>query len=426
MNNYIENISDLIYLFIDGETDEIEQQALFKELANNYELQTEFKQAVLMSKNFMRDKAVLTPAATLKNSIFLKAGLSAAGGAVATSIVSTGSLGRVFDLFSKFSTQIFATLAGSLATVLVMLTLVNPLIYDNSDNSQVTKNIQNNKINQNDNNSLSNYNNEANNPLTLPSDVPVSRVNTSKIYQQKPNNAISNQGLLVINSPEEILTNESIDNKEIINTNQVLINESNIFNSKAFILNNSIGSNGLNNTLILSSYDPLVELIDLSNGKIVLDLKSISTLKFYGGNDISGYDETFINDAMLGVMYKADDHNSFGLQFGKEAFHIYRVENIDSTHNFIQENSVFWFAGMYRYEFNQLPIFSNINPYFDISLGATKYGLMSKGTAGLIFNLSNSAYCSLGLEGAMLSYNDRGKYNLAGKLGLIYSLGIRF
>ncbi len=426
MNNYIENISDLIYLFIDGETDEIEQQTLFKELANNYELQTEFKQAVLMSKNFMRDRAVLTPAATLKNSIFLKAGLSAAGGAVATSIVSSGSLGRVFELFSKFSTQIYATLAGALATVLVMLTLVNPLIYENSENSQVTKNIQNNKINQNDKNSLASFNNEENNPLTIPNDVPVSRVNTSKINQQKPNPTVSNQDLFVINSPEEILKNEVINNKEIIDNNKFLINESNIFNSKAFNLNNSIGSNGLNNTLILSSYDPLVELIDLSDGNIVLDLKSISTLKFYGANDIKGHDETFISDAMLGIMYKADDHHSFGLQFGKEAFHIYRVENIDSTHNFIQENSVFWFAGMYRYEFNQLPIFSNINPYFDISLGATKYGLISKGTAGLLFNLSNSAYCSLGLEGAMLSYNDRGKYNLAGKLGLIYSLGIRF
>jgi hypothetical protein len=47
MNNYIENISDLIYLFIDGETNKIEQQTLFKELANNDECNLNFRKQCL-------------------------------------------------------------------------------------------------------------------------------------------------------------------------------------------------------------------------------------------------------------------------------------------------------------------------------------------------------------------------------------------
>jgi len=425
MNNYIENISDLIYLFIDGETNKIEQQTLFKELANNDELQTEFQQAVLMSKDFMKDRAVLTPAASLKDSIFLKAGLSAAGAAVATGVVSSGYLGRIFELFSKFSSQIYTVLVSSFATALVMLSLINPLLYKENDSNYALNN-KSNKTEKNPNILLNQSANEANKQFTLPNDIPVSRVNTSKINKSKQNIINSDKEIFVFNNADEIITKENIiplnNHKETDN----LMNKSNIYSSKELSLNNSIGFNDLNRAFIMNNNDQLLELINLYDGKIVLDLKSISTLKFYGGNNISGQDETFINDAMLGIMYKADEHHSFGLQFGKEAFHIYKIEEIDSNYNFVQENSVFWFAGMYRYEFDQLPIFSNINPYFDISLGATKYGLISKGTAGLIFNLSNSAYCSLGIEGSMISYNDRGKYSAAGKLGLIYSLGIRF
>lgn len=180
MNNYIENISDLIYLFIDGETNKIEQQTLFKELANNDELQTEFQQAVLMSKDFMKDRAVLTPAASLKDSIFLKAGLSAAGAAVATGVVSSGYLGRIFELFSKFSSQIYTVLVSSFATALVMLSLINPLLYKENDSNYALNN-KSNKTEKNPNILLNQSANEANKQFTLPNDIPVSRVNTSKI-----------------------------------------------------------------------------------------------------------------------------------------------------------------------------------------------------------------------------------------------------
>jgi len=111
--------SDLIYRFMDGDTDSVQQTVLFNQLSKDAELQNEFQQAVAVAKGFNIDKPVLSPPAHLTNNLFMNAGFTAPIAGV--SKYGTGFL----SIMKKMSIPLMYAAAGALITVLVFLGLNN-------------------------------------------------------------------------------------------------------------------------------------------------------------------------------------------------------------------------------------------------------------------------------------------------------------
>lgn len=138
-----DSVSDLIYLFIDGEADLSQQQTLFASLASDSELQTEFQQALDINHGFAADKATLYPPAELTKSVFLSAGFNppsipspVGAESAATSIIAQKTIGFV-SFFQKYAAQLLTAVGSSLVTAGVIQFAVIPGVIENTKNETI-------------------------------------------------------------------------------------------------------------------------------------------------------------------------------------------------------------------------------------------------------------------------------------------------
>ncbi|MFP4528936.1 MAG: anti-sigma factor family protein, partial [Candidatus Kapaibacterium sp.] len=116
---------DLIHLFIDGEASDAQQKALFEELAASDNLQAEFQQALDIKKSMAADFESMTPPPAVEASLFARAGFDppadppASDPDPAPAPVAAAKPGW----FTKIGMPLLAAAAGSLATLILMLSL---------------------------------------------------------------------------------------------------------------------------------------------------------------------------------------------------------------------------------------------------------------------------------------------------------------
>ncbi len=185
--------SDLIYLFIDGETTEIERDILFKELANNNELQIEFQDALKLNKATHSSDFAITPPIALTGAIFSKAGFNQivqtaaiVGGATATG----GILKELFaTLNTKFAIGVISAVMASVASFTLLSTFN---VMNNSDKvvSNSNSNLNNSIILQDS----TNYNKNI-----LSKNIPITKSENSELKSENTNSFKNELGKLTLN-----------------------------------------------------------------------------------------------------------------------------------------------------------------------------------------------------------------------------------
>ena len=112
--------SELIYLFIDGEADHVEQTLLFKALADDSDLQAEFQRVMHIRSAVEYDKEITHPSAEVTNALFAKAGFAssaaAAAGSAAQVITSSASTATTSATTSAAIGMSLKTIAGYLSS----------------------------------------------------------------------------------------------------------------------------------------------------------------------------------------------------------------------------------------------------------------------------------------------------------------------
>lgn len=384
MNTLNENsYSDLIYRFMDGDADGVQQKVLFDALAKDSELQMEFQQAVTVLKGFSADKTILAPPARLTNLVFQSAGFTAPMG----SFINTS--GRFVSKIKHFAMPVFSAAVGALVTALVFFNYYG-----------VNNNIQNN----------STFATKAN----------------QVIQQQKPE-------IPVVSSFEKVhrstvpATNESVNN--LTESVSKEISEANIFPSQdlaSYSEQIPVSLSSQPDRIPISFEKSVVSLFnpEVSSLNFVIEVRGMTGLAFFPNRIIEPEPFSVMNNVGAAVKYKFNAHHSAGLMVGNESLQMYSYSKTGDNYNFNHEPNLFWAGASYRYTGGEL--YGSFRPYGEVIAAGSKFGPIGKATLGISYNPENIFSMSIGLEGTGLAYKFLGETKFTEKLSVVYNIGLHF
>ncbi|MCL4419453.1 MAG: hypothetical protein M1419_04980 [Bacteroidetes bacterium] len=418
-------MSSLIYLFLDGEADSTQQDLLFKNLADNPELQSEFQDAVTLNKSLSADSKNLIPSNELTHNLFVKAGFeSGAAGSTASGILSDSARNPYASgIIGRIKSSIIPATIGSIITAALLTTGLYLLDIDFHSDRHAAVNqegLQRQVVTQNEN------------PIPVVKSEAVRGVNKSN----KLSNVIRRRTVPVfsentqttpVNNVETVTENtfETIENvQEIVIP---VIQQSDLVR-----MNEKPELRYVNNNFSHLNTAPSVGFDDLSIPQklnMLVEVKGINNLA-YSDERIMDYSKVLLKNFGVIIFFRLSDHWLIGGGIGNEQMQIYEVVRDEfSNVSFLSEPNLNWYSASVRYITDKLEFLGNLQPYLDGSIGvSTKWGPVFKGGLGLYYNPENMFSIGLGLEGTgllLVKPLDKNK-NFTGKLALVYSFGYNF
>ena len=476
--------SDLIYLFIDGETTEVERDILFKELANNNDLQIEFQDALKLNKATAASDFAITPPIALTGAIFTKAGLTQVieTTAIVGGATATGSIFKELfaTLNTKFAVGVISAVMASVASFTILSTFYNDSSsYNNSynnysNNSQNTKNIPITQSKTVDNfaenkNSITNkfaeltideiknlpyvvelenkYNNAVKNISSYKGNISNLKDKISGLLSENKNyNEIiklktNENNLLAANEKQKNENAANIQNIENSQNNSNTIyqntlkiyeskrlnsleNQLNAENIKIYNEDNNPKSNLIKNNIQNNDLPNLITkllLTETNDPSLLLEYRGITGLEYFPQRIIESDNTTRANNIALSALLKHDENVYYGFSGGQEDFPIYILNQ--NQPNF--RNSLIWGAVNLRY-YPEIFKFENFTPYIETSIGGTQLGPMNKSYLGISWEPIKDVNLNVATEGSLMSYRNNGSWKLSGKLGLNYGISLKF
>jgi hypothetical protein len=432
------SVSDLIYLFVDRETDSTQQKALFEALADNPELQSEFQQAIEIHHGFAADKESVYPSSELTKSVFSAAGFSnpmpgsTTSGAGKGTAAATGSkpIGFV-GFFSKHLPQILTTAAGVAITTGLFLGVINPMTYNDNYNEDKT-----NQTNINNNTNETSVTNSNLPPTMSSEELPANNIRTiplqtkyviryvkdtvEKIVLAKNEDKLTNQTTTEILPEKE---NQNLTNHDINSVTRTQSDLLRINPFESFKYNNFAH---LNSGIFAPSLAIPSDLGSDNNLNLSLEYSNISGLTYFPNRTIDNPGSKNFNNYTFAISYHFDKNNSVSIHCGKEELQMYKLSWDNGDPVFTKQNDIFWGGGGIRHIMNYLDWFGPIKPYGEIILGGSQYGFLGKSIIGLNYHPENMLSFSIGFEATGQTYTLQKKIYLTGKGGMVYSLGIHF
>lgn len=411
INNELNNLSEQLSAFLDGELETSESEVLFYEIASKPELQEQLKGFVNLKNAFHNSQMV--PPDHLKNAILGKIGLDDA------------SIGALPPATASFYSKMLGSrtvISLASATVAVVATFLLLSSYFNNKIEDINKSITiANKTNSNNIAVVSSHANNSASPI---------------ITAQKQ----SKSGF--INSSINPIDNKS-DNEELISRDSETSSNSNFDSNELLVENNSENTyNSPNINLLSSNYVNIfpVSKFDLKNkklSKIIVDngnfgafIKRLSLqirtaqAKSFPDLDVAPLSEPIINNFGLALLYDIDSKQAVGIEIGQENF----LQKFEGKENGIpvtwnQNYLAFWSGVAYQIKIQDLFV---LDPYFKVLVGGTKVGPLAKLTAGLRYDLSDKFATFVGCENTGLIYSYQGKYFTSYKLGITGGISLKF
>lgn len=421
---------NLIYLYIDGEASDAEQKVLFDQMANNSVLQEEFSKAMEFNKAMVEDREYLAPSLELTQKVFDKAGFISNSELVQYPHVGAGIIRKL--IYS--SRNILQTIGSGLVAASILFTGYN--IIEKFDKSQIitasNQNIEGKQVNSNAD-SNTNFANVQNNSIPMVSSfetqttnvkntVAKNRHSKNTFFKNNNNNANSNaqtqNTLSTVDSQLAVETNPSPEEMPLLVENSVKYETPYILNLSQ-IPSINLGDN--------REYQFANNWINNDNSQdlnLSFRINGISGLAYYPSRDIENSGEA-INNFSLNVSYHFDEHQSLGLNVGREALQLYDVKQEGKIFKFEKQPNILWAGINYRYSFGELFELVPISPYSELTIGGTKYGPIGKLSVGMNYNISNSIQFGLGYEFTSLVYTEFSTYKITNKSGLIYNLSYK-
>lgn len=410
INNELNNLSEQLSAFLDGELETSESEVLFYEIASKPELQEQMKGFVNLKNAFHNSQMV--PPDHLKNAILGKIGLDDASiGALPPATVS---------FYSKMlGSRTVISLAS--ATVAVVATFLLLSSYFNTKIEDINKSLTN--ANSNSNN-LAVVSSVSDNP-----DSPIVKT-TSPAYSRFINpstNSISesrNVSELASQSSEPNINNDIASNESLVDDNSEISDNSPIINqlSSNYVTIYPISNFDLKNKKLSKIFN------DNSNfgafiKRLSLQIRTAQA-KSYPDVDVAPLSEPIINNFGLALFYDIDSKQAIGIEIGQENF----LQKFEGSENGIpvtwnQNYLAFWSGVAYQIRIKDLFVF---DPYFKVLAGGTKVGPLAKLTAGLRYDLSDKFATFVGCENTGLIYSFQGKYFTSYKLGITGGISLKF
>jgi len=475
------NTSDLIYLFIDGEANDLERQILFDKLASNNELQLEFQDALKINKNLATNDSKLVPSALLTDTIFSQAGLTQILGT--TAVIGSGAA-ITSNFFQQglalLNTKFAVGIASALASLILSVGITS--LFFNLENNSGSSSYANSSKNKNttiipsNQTSNSTLNSITNTPLNKITNIPVTYAQSDSLkyagdkleklnkensrnltYISKLNNEnqslkekinylqnYSNDLSLINyqNKTEEIEELQNIDKIEDKEKLNILLEEDNFLNLSRFNKNqinqNEDNINSIRNEMNLRNKEIYFQTLNSNNNdiykslnryllsedkevKLLLDYRGISGLEYFPKRITEEKNDSRYNNFSISGVIKVSDGLFIGLSGGQEEFPVYLV----SQGNFRYQNSLLWLALTGRYYVSSLN-FSTFSPFIETSFGGTQIGPLNKTLLGISWEPIKNINFNVAAESTNILFSNQNNVRSAGKLGLIYGITFKF
>ncbi|MBI5323868.1 MAG: hypothetical protein HZB41_01060 [Ignavibacteriae bacterium] len=415
------SMSDLIYLFLDGEADSTQQQVLFRSLAENPDLQSEFQEAVTLNKSLSADSKDLIPSNELTHNLFVKAGFeSGAAGSTASGILSESSRNTFLSGMSgKIKSSFIPASVGSIITAALLTTGMYLLDIDfhserhaavNQGGAQkqlVTQTESQVPVIKSEAVQEVNRGNKFSNVYRRRA-VPVFLNNSNTIPKNKEN--ISENNIETeINDPVIIIPD--IQESEIV---QLFENPELKYRTNNFTQLSVPARTGFGDLSVSSKIGLLVEV------------KGINNLGFFDNRKIDE-SKLFLKNLSMNILYKFSDKFYLGASAGNDNLQVYEVSEDSSGIYFKAEPNLFWAGVSLKTLYDNIEFLGNLQPYVDLTAALSKWGPVLKGAVGMYYNPENTYTMGLGLEcTGIYLWNTPGSTIGTGKYSLVYSFGYNF
>lgn len=411
------SMSELVYLFVDGESSALQNDILFKALSNSSDLQQELQEAILMRTTFEQDSAALAVPLKTTANIFQAAGVSLPSNVAGAAAFSLSD--KLFLGLKSMALPVVTAVGTAVASLTLMNYFDSENINNANNNLSNSNQIVSNQTNTPNNNINSNTNNSAENKL-------------NSIYSRRKsgnNNINTSNEVLASNEDktEQVLTNAAappeLEQQITRNTNNItqspMATRNNYFNDISFAKSNSVNSTFGTIAIVNQNEDfDVIGALPLTIG-----VRGMMNLSAFPANTQSTVN-TAPSNFTLSIGYDLSDDLRIGVEGGRQSIRYYTFEN-GKNDKATQRESIDWAGAYIRKTFNELT-FSNLTPFANGTLGATVSGPSARLIAGMKWQPENSISLSAGVEASTFFYQKSANWQSISALGFIYQVEINY
>jgi len=404
--------TDIIQDYIDGSLPAGGEEQFFMVLSGNEELRTEFRQQLAIKEAIVGDKKAFTPAPESTMKVFSALGFvpPTVAPVPPTSVAPAATAVKTAGFFSKYAQTILGGLVSTVATAVVVLWLINPMIYGDKNVSAGNKTIVSQTVPQSNVPVVSSTATENN----IPAAPAPQRTRTivKYVYIEKQNESKENVVQNIAVSPEKHENNSLSLSQPVILT-QKNISLSNVSSSRP---------SGIPLTFNLT---PLSELISFDKLHFTIESQGSSPWNLQKAT-INPSQFANFNNSQLGLFYHFNDKLSAGIDVRQETFYqVYEgKDELGRPWRYEQQPNFTAFGATLRYKIADITDW--LSPIGQVYLGGTKAGFVSRGMAGAEIRPYYGVSFTIGLEYSDLVYKHQSNIFNAGKIGLKYGMGISF
>ncbi len=406
--------SRLIHEYLDGQTDIVQEDILFAELAKNPDLRIEFNEQVQLQNVALTDMRTITPPAETTNAIFSKLGFTIPSKEFMNRI-SVASEGQVAIKSSSSFTSFLKKHSATLASIVITALLTTGIFMITDDRFQKTS--DNNKIAMN----------KAEIPVVVSKNSSINNNNNIiKVSNSVNVSSFKHNDNLAANTPESFPAKD-------IEPVETKFEDRGISSFKTLT-----NSNQKINNSIMQVESPITDLVGLKPASNFNDGNFAIILTYQNTNPTNiNIDSRLLNgfeaNLSLTALYKIGDDWYIGGQFGKENIAMNFTRDLYGEQLNYQENPSLWFAGA---TVRWSPLIDNLigislnnmfRPFSQIMIGTTNNGgVLANTQIGIILTPYNNFAINLGYDYKAFFYSIDGKTENTIKSGATFGLGLSF
>lgn len=415
------SLSELVYLFVDGETTSAQEQVLFSHLASDADLQAELQEAILIRSTLEQDCSALAVPPETTAAIFSKAGFALPGTATGWSMGNV--IGSTVQTLQSIALPSLFALGGAALTAFYfmhtmpqsqeseLLALRGQLSAQSSESAVLVSNAE----------SLGGI-------PSLDSDgasEQAQREYRSALYSSASVSNQSADGLYRTVQQDEAPFADATQSEEVIAESAAIIDESAIVIEQA-------PSVTMRTPLLFSSFPttnprPALshsEFMNTDNSsarKWMVAARGLMTLNTMPAGNTSISDE-HLSDFAVSVGYALNPQTVIGLEGGRQNIRYYTFEN-GKGENATLHTSMGWAGGYVRRQFHDFG-FGELTPFAHVHIGGTLSGPSGRFITGLQWQPDSRISLSAGIEGSAFLYQNSGTWYSMRTLGLTYQVDV--
>lgn len=432
--------SELIYLFLDGEADGVQQSTLFAALAHDAELQGEFQEAVLVSRTLDRVRNDVHPPQDFTEGVFAAAGFTAPHFHPLPTLLAGKWSASLSAIIRHVGIPVASALIGAI-TVFLLMTMdrdgsgMTPVqgMAGNSTTAPGSSHNRESRVAESEAVGSMNLLDNTQDKSASHTHGAIARTQvgpeTASYTRQRENTASSvladetSVPQTVINdTPVPFTPVQSDTDSDINEPVQTIVAES------VPVVEQTLLKTPVQHFDHQSSYANLQPIYNWENTVserepgVSLFVRGIESINSFPSrtNNIEASGST--SNVGFGCLYYYSKNQALGMEVARELLPIYNTSGDDPELNSV----LVWIGGLWQVQTDFPGLRSDIQPFLRLGLGGTAYGPSGKALAGIMYTAEQRLSISLGIETTALLSWQNGKIGSTEKIAFSYGLSFHF